>query len=217
MSIGSSKIGSSGTPSFLSSGLSSELQSSLSEPSGGSIVSNPSGGSVGSGNSNPSDLSGGSSLVSSGSAGSSGGGNTPSGSGDEFSYIVSAAVDVSYTPGWSVVYMMSGQKVGAAAVHDDGDSAGGLICDWADFPPANTIQSIIQGAYGTEESFDFTFYPSETETIDIFRLVQVQNTGGVDILVNGSPLAPGDTAVGLSSSDTNPWGYVMASVSVTLA
>ena len=219
MSIGSSKIGSSGTPSFLSSGLSSEVLSStsagssLSQPSGGSTGSNPSGGSGNSNPSNPSNPSGGSSVGSSASNPSGGAGSSD----DGISYVVSASVGLVYSPGWSVVYMLTGQKVGAAFIQNNGETAGGLTCEWAEFPPPNEMAAVISGAYSTEESFNFTYYPSETETLSIARIVQVQNTGDVDIVVNGSVLAPGDTAEGLNTTDVNPWDYVYVTVNVTKA
>lgn len=223
--IGSSKIASSGTPSILSSGSSFVLSSgsgslpsggsnpsSGSSPSGNSGGSVPSGGSGGSANSNPSG-----SVPSSGASSGSGGSNVVSSGGDGISYVIVAVVSVVYSEGWSVVYMMAGQKEGAAFVQNDGETAGGLTCEWSEFPAPNSLAASISGAYDTEETFNFTYYPSETETLSIVRNVQVQNTGDVDIVVNGSTVAPGDTIVGLDTSDTNPWDYVYLTVVVEKA
>ena len=152
------------------------------------------------------------------SRGSSGSGGTGGSAGDDgISYIITATVAVEYSAGWSVVYMLSGQKQGAAWVQNHGESAGGLTCEWEEFPPPNTLAAGISGAYSTEETFNFTFYPSETETLVIARIVQVRNTGDVDIVVNGSVLAPGDTAIGLDSTDVNPWDYVYSTIVVEKA
>lgn len=183
------------------------------ESSSGSLISD----SGGSGGSDASDESVASSLdsVSSGSSNSSSGSSgLVSGNSDDvvISYRVFGVIVVSYAPGWNVVWMMEAQKTGASLVHEDGDSSGGLTCEWNEFPPPNSLESAITGDYSTSEQFMFRFMESEAETSVAARNLAVQNTGDNDIRVQTDGglidvvVSPGDSFyLAESESVSNPW------------
>lgn len=164
----------------------------------------------GSGDSGSNDS--GSSVGSSSNSGSSGGG---SGASDDkpIEYQVIGVIVVTYSPGWSVVWMMEAAKTGASLVHENGDSSGGLTCEWPPFPDPNNLQSIISGGYTTAESFVFRFMESEPEHLVAARNLAVENTGENDIRVQTDGglidvvVAPGDTCyLADHESISAPWG-----------
>lgn len=145
----------------------------------------------------------------------SSGSNPASSSAAVLNYFVVAIVEVVYTEGWSVLYMLDGSASTGYTIHEDGESSGGLSCVWQT-PAPNTHESSISGLFTSADSFTFNFWSNEVETLSITRLVRVTNFGDSDILVNGSSLSGGGSFVNiLVNSESAPWDSVGVTVTVT--
>lgn len=157
----------------------------------------------------------------SGTGGGGGGdlGSSSSGSGSEgdMAYSIQAEVSIVLEGEDPVTEaILEGNRSGFLVVKNDGDSEGGLFCDWYDFVVGQHY-AIITGSYTEPADFSFTWNTNTSIMLSYSRVLKVRNTGWCDIDVNGTILARFEETYIENTSESANWPAYTVAVSVTRA